>query len=280
MALKGNLRDFTLHQLLNLINLAHKTGELTIASSNGHNQSAYLYFREGKLIHAAWENNPPRLTDVLVQAGKLSADQAQAIGRRSRVGTDKEIGLLLMHSGYLSQTDIIQGVRSYLLETVYQLFTWPGGDFHFEANQFPPDERITVPLNLDSVILEGARRQQEFVKLTNEIPDLDRPLRFVAKPNTSLRSINLSVDEWKFISFINSRNTVRQITAMLGTDEFQSRRIVQRLSSAGLVEMTRPQVVQPELPPEPAEPLPRKPAPGAKMSRGLIMRIIDGIRRR
>jgi len=30
MALKGNLRDFTVTQLLNLINLARKTGTLTI----------------------------------------------------------------------------------------------------------------------------------------------------------------------------------------------------------------------------------------------------------
>ena len=30
MALKGNLRDFTITQLLNLINLARKTGALVI----------------------------------------------------------------------------------------------------------------------------------------------------------------------------------------------------------------------------------------------------------
>ena len=34
MALKGNLRDFTITQLLNLVNLAQKTGTLVIEGSD------------------------------------------------------------------------------------------------------------------------------------------------------------------------------------------------------------------------------------------------------
>ena len=40
MALRGNLRDFTITQLLNLINLAHKTGTLVI--DHWDTVSAYL----------------------------------------------------------------------------------------------------------------------------------------------------------------------------------------------------------------------------------------------
>ncbi len=273
MALKGNLRDFSLHQLLNLINLAHKTGALTVRGENGSSESAYLFFREGKLIHASFEGRPARLTDILVKVGKISPEQATAVRERSRVDTDKELGLLLINNGYLSQNDIIQGVRSYLLDIVYQLFTWHGGDFRFEPNQLPPDERITVPLNLDNVIIEGGRRQQEWEKLREDIPDLDVPLRFADRPNTNLRSISLSVEEWKVISFINSRNTIRQIAQFVTMDEFQVRRVVQGLRRAGLIEMS-----QPAAPPKPD--LPKAPVPGAKLSRGVLLRIIDGIRRR
>ncbi len=281
MALKGNLRDFNLHQLLNLINLAHKTGALTVRSGNGQNESAFLYFREGKLIHASFNAQPPRLTDVLVKVGKISPEQSQVVRERSRVDTDKELGLLLMQYGYLSQNDIVQGVRSYLLESVYQLFTWPDGEFHFEPNQLPPEERITVPLNLENVIMEGGRRQQEWTKLRDEIPDLDVPLRFAQRPTTSLRNISLSVEEWKVISFINSRNSVRQIAKFLGLDDFQVRRVVQGLRSAGLIEMAEGAPIPATAPAaKPAPPPPAKPAPGVKLSRGVLLRIIDGIRRR
>jgi hypothetical protein len=49
MALKGNLKDFSTTQLLNLIHLARKTGTLTIQVPSG---VTTLYFREGKLVYA------------------------------------------------------------------------------------------------------------------------------------------------------------------------------------------------------------------------------------
>ncbi|TAH50784.1 MAG: DUF4388 domain-containing protein [Chloroflexota bacterium] len=278
MALKGNLRDFSLHQLLNLINLAHKTGalsvtpELTANGANGHSAPASLFFREGRLIHAAFDGKSARLTDVLVQVGRLTPEQAKVVRERSRVDTDKELGLLLIHNGYLSQNDIIQGVRGYLLETVYQLFTWVAGDFRFEPNQLPPEERITVPLSLENVILEGNRRQHEWERLRDEIPDLDVPLRFAERPQTNLRNISLTREEWQMISFINSRNTIRQIGEYIGLDEYQVRRVVYGLKQNGLIELAQP--VRAETVP------PKAPLPGAKLSRGVLLRIIDGIRRR
>jgi hypothetical protein len=279
MALKGNLRDFSLHQLLNLINLAHKTGALNLkpeppmnSAANGHAAPASLFFREGRLIHASFEGRPARLTDVLVQVGRLTPEQAQTVRARSRVDTDKELGLLLIHNGYLSQNDIIQGVRGYLLETVYQLFTWSAGDFRFEPNELPPEERITVPLSLENVILEGNRRQQEWEKLRDEIPDLDVPLRFSERPGTNLRNISLTREEWQVISFINSRNTIKQIGEYLQLDEFQVRRVVYGLKQNGLIEMSQPVRAEPLVN--------RAPLPGVKLSRGVLLRIIDGIRRR
>ena len=53
MALKGNLRDFSVTQLLNLINLARKTGTLTL---EGPNEAAWVSFHEGKLIYAQLGN--------------------------------------------------------------------------------------------------------------------------------------------------------------------------------------------------------------------------------
>jgi hypothetical protein len=44
MALRGNLRDFTITQLLNLINLAGKTGTLIV---DGPTEQAQVCFREG-----------------------------------------------------------------------------------------------------------------------------------------------------------------------------------------------------------------------------------------
>ena len=296
MALKGNLKDFGLTQLLNLINLARKTGALHITRPPA--ALSKLFFREGKLIDANVNGQAPDLTTLLLKLGKINAEQQKAILSRATVRTDKELGLMLMSSGHVNQNDIVQAVRSNLLDTVYLMFTWGDGAFYFEPTGLPAEDRITVPIHLEGVIMEGTRRVQEWEMLQDELPDLDMAMKFTERPNTNLRDINLSVDEWRVISFINPRNSIKQIAEVNKMNEFQIRKIVYRMMSAGLVELThvegaipkrlitRPQTTQPA--PAPAV---RRPAmataggpanvpaaAGSAPNRGVIMRLINRIK--
>jgi hypothetical protein len=239
MALKGNLRDFSTTQLLNLVNLARKTGLLSIMSQAG---SARLYFREGKLIHASIGSVDGHLADMLLKAGKLSAEQAEKIEAQAEMQSDKQLGLALMNAGYVSQDDIVQSVKDYMLDIVYTLFSWNEGEFQFDQNTLPSGDRIAVPINLENVILEGSRRIQESELLQSELPDLNSvALRFTDNPDARLRNVNLSVEEWRVISFINPRNTIKQIAQSNGMDDFQIRKIVYGMLQAGLVELARPE---------------------------------------
>ena len=239
MALKGNLRDFSTTQLLNLVNLARKTGLLMIQGQAG---TARLYFREGKLIHANIGGEESHLADMLLKAGKLSADQAKMIQAQAATQSDKQLGLALINAGAVTQDDIVQSVKDYMLDIVYTLFNWTDGEFQFDQNELPTNDRIAVPINLENVILEGSRRIEESELLQSELPDLNSvALRFTDNPDARLRNVNLSVEEWRVISFINPRNTIKQIAQSNGMDDFQIRKIVFGMLQAGLVELTRPE---------------------------------------
>lgn len=277
MALKGNLRDFSTTQLLNLINLARKTGTLTIHSD----EMAQMSFRGGKLIYAAMgESSNGNLAAVLQRAGKLSAEQARFIEQRAQGTSEKQLGHLLIQAAYVTQSDIIQSVRQNILDTVYKLFTWNDGLFRFDANQLPPGDRITIPIDLESVIMEGSRRLKEWERLQEELPDLDISLRFTDKPDARLRNINLTVQEWRVVSFINPRNTIRQIGKANNLSDFEIRRIVYGLLQAGLIEIV-PQARPAPLTPLPQadkqravpEPKPMEPAVKGSVVRRLINRI-------
>ena len=69
MALKGNLKDFTITQLLNLVNLARKTGTLVI---EGAGDIARLVFREGKLAYAQYSQEDNALASILQRNNKIS----------------------------------------------------------------------------------------------------------------------------------------------------------------------------------------------------------------
>jgi len=271
MALKGNLRDFSTTQLLNLINLARKTGTLTIDTDETLSR---LCFREGKLIYATLDKQDDHLTAMLQRAGKLTAEQASAIQTRIGIKSDKELGLLLINAGYVSQDDIVRSVRTYILNNVYPLFTWSEGKFRFEANVLPFEDRITIPVNLESVIMEGSRRLKEWERLQEELPDLNVALRFAERPDARLRDISLSVQEWRVVSFINPRNTVRQIAQYNNLSDFQIRKIVYGLLQAGLVELIQPEgAARPALPGMPSQARMTMGRPAVK--RGVVERLIN-----
>lgn len=269
MALKGNLRDFSVTQLLNLINLARKTGTLTL---EGPDAIAWVSFREGKLIYAQIGNEDGSLTGILTKAGSISARQAKIIRTHATEKSDKELGLLLINAGYLSQQDILTSLREYILEIVYQLFTWIEGLFRFDANVLPPDEAITIRLDLENIIMEGTRHLQEFELLKEEIPNLEMGLTFVERPDANIRDVQLTVEEWKVVSYINPKNTIRQIAKANKMNELEIRRIVYGLLQAGLVEIIRPEGMP--LPPQ-AQKLPPV---DAKQQSSLVNRLIDRIR--
>ena len=66
-------------------------------------------------------------------------------------------------------------------------------------------------------------------------------LRFTDNPSARLRNISLSVEEWRVISFINPRNTIRQIAKSNNMTDFQIRKVIYGMLQAGLVELVRPE---------------------------------------
>ena len=200
MALKGNLRDFSITQVLNLVNVAQKTGTLVVERTQ---EQVFVSFNEGKLSYAHNGNSPASLTMVLYHAKKLNAAQARAINERSAGMSDKELGLLLINSNYMSQQDIISSLQAYYLNLVTRLFTWAEGLFHFDTALLPPKDRITVRIGLENLIIEGTRKMREYEQLQGEIPSLEMALKFSQRPGINLRNLSLSSDECKVISFIN-----------------------------------------------------------------------------
>jgi hypothetical protein len=195
--------------------------------------------------------------------------------------SDKRLGMMLIEAGYVTQDDILQSVRQYTRDVVFRVFTWSDGTFLFEPNVLPPEDRITVPLRLDSIIMEGTRRVKEWEQLQDELPDLDMALRFTDRPDARLRNINLTVEEWRVVSYINPRNSIRQIAKANNMSDFQIRRSIYGMLQAGLVELVRPVGAETVSAPRPVVSAPppsrtRRPPP---VKRSVVERLISRIKR-
>lgn len=267
MALRGNLRDFTVTQLLNLINLARKTGTLVV---DGPSEQAQVSFREGKLAYARIGQEDNRLAAVLHKANKLNANQYRTIGERAGKMTDKELGLLLINAGYVTQEDILLNLQNYFTDVIRRLYPWVEGLFRFENDILPPEDRINVKLDLENLIIEGSRQLREWEQLQDEIPSLDLALKFTDHPMTN---VNLSMDEWRVVKYIDPKNTMKQIASAAKLSDMEIRRIIYGLIQAGLVEMVRPTTAPLQLNPK------MFPTQDKQEQRTLINKLIGRIQR-
>ena len=111
-----------------------------------------------------------------------------------------------------TQEEILQSLQEYFTNIVKSLFTWGEGLFQFDNDKLPPEDKITIRLPLENIIIEGSRQLDEWQQLQDEIPGLDMALKFIDDASkANLHNVNLSVAEWRVVRFINSKNTIYQI---------------------------------------------------------------------
>jgi hypothetical protein len=237
MALKGNLRDFTLLQLFNLVNLAVKTGSLILETPD---DKAQMAFRVGKLAYASTEKDDASLAGILLRGNKINAAQYRIIRERGTQISDQELGLLLINAGYFTQDDILCVLHDYYIGVVHKMFSWTEGAFYFDENKATPDGRIPVRIDLENLIIDATRMTYEREMLEDEIPSLDMAVKFNDRPGANLEKIRLNPDEWKVVNYVNPKNTLRQISRTLHLSEMEIRRIIYALLQAGIVELIRP----------------------------------------
>jgi len=242
----------------------------------GPNEKVWVSFKEGRLAYAQVGQEDNSLATILFKAKKITAGQHKAIKVRAGSMSDKELGLLLINANYISQQDILNSLQTHFVGIVNRLFSWVEGFFRFENELLPPDDKITVRISLENIIIEGSRRLRELEQLKDEIPSLDMALKFSDRPGTNIRNVNLSVEEWRVVSYINPKNSMHQIARATKLNDLEIRKIVYGLLQAGLVEIVRPAGASRPAPRTP----PRIPATpeNKEEQKSLINRLIQRIR--
>lgn len=238
MALKGNLRDFSITQLLNLVNIAKKNGTLSIDRGT---ETANITFSQGKLANADISGEINRLGKILHNSKIISDAQLSTINNRATKMTDKELGLLLINSGYVTQKEIILSLQNQYVSIIRKLYSWEEGSFHFDHAGKIPQGNIPIKLDLEKIILEGLRQFHQQDQIKDAIPNLDLVIKFTDRPGVQLNNINLNEHEWKIISNIKANRSIKDISKEIEMTDIAIRKVVYNLLQAGLIELIRPQ---------------------------------------
>src|SRR3970282_1184427 len=100
--------------------------------------------------------------------------------------------------GTLAEDDLKRYIQLQIEEAVYHLFTWQQGSFHFDPDQMPDEEGIyLVSIPAEALLMEGARRVDEWSQIEKKIPSLDVVFQLDKSPDESSEDVELTKEQKK-----------------------------------------------------------------------------------
>jgi hypothetical protein len=252
--LEGNLARFEAPDLLTFLNMCRRTGVLVMERPD---QETKVFLREGRPVFATSTKEDLRLGAIVVRLGKVAEVRLEP-ALRQHGGAGHRLGQLLVSEKLLTEAELASCLKVQVSEVLFDTFRWGQGVFTFWDGVPPPASAVTLEMDLQNLLMEGARRTDERGRLAELFPDLGMAVETVANPERVKHSVNMTPEEWKVFFLVDGRRTLNEICQLAGNvDDALTLEIIHNLVMAKFVAVvpappTTPTATIP--PPQPAEP--------------------------
>src|SRR5437879_1111439 len=182
----------------------------------------YIYFDRGRISYASIVNRRDRLGDILVKHDKITQEQLDAAIHRQAKERDKKLGEILVIQNVLTQQELERYMRMQIEESVYYLFTWTQGTFNFEADVRPEQQDFLVSINPESLLLEGARRVDEWGLIEKKIPSFDL-IFLVDRDRLAISDARLTEVQDRLLPLLDGSRDVNQVIEDSGLGALEGR---------------------------------------------------------
>jgi tetratricopeptide (TPR) repeat protein len=231
MAIRGSLSEASLPDVLQLLAMGKKTGCLSVANRQ---QFGTIHFDHGRISHAAIVNRRDRLGDILVKHALISAQALDDAISCQAAHPERRLGDILVAEGHLQREQLHKYLKHQIEEAVYLLFTWSQGTFTFEPDVLPDPQDITASISPESLLLEGARRIDEWSLIEKKIPSFDIVFS-LDRDHLVGGDVQLTAEQDTVMSLIDGRRDVAAIVEDSGLDEFHVGKTLFELATAGFL---------------------------------------------
>jgi len=231
MALQGNLHDFSVNEILQLLGSQKKTGCLVL---EWNTERAHVHVLDGRIISTRTPGMKPDdpLLQFLLKVHRLSDEQ-----RRGLLSIHKESSRdledLLVTGRYLDVEEIKLFIERQILNDLMRVVRWESGTYHFEPKTVWPGQP-NVRLSMEGALIEAARRvdeQKRFVSRfknphdllgVRDLPDPDEPL---------------TEEEKELFGIIDGLHTVTEIVEAAPLSEYEAYESLYRMIDAQWIEV-------------------------------------------
>lgn len=229
MAIKGSLKEASLADVCQLLALGQKTGCLSVADRSRFGQ---IYFDQGRITYARIVNRRDRLGDLLVRDGEIAQEQLDEVLVQQARQPDKRVGELLVERRIITPADLTRYIRMQIEEAIYHLFTWSRGNFFFEVDEKPDPADVVVSINPEGLLLEAARRVDEWSLIEKKIPSFDLVFE-VDHSRLDTAAVALTPEQEDLVPLLDGTRALSEIVDQTGYTEFEVGKALFGLLQAG-----------------------------------------------
>ena len=245
MAIRGSLREASLPDVLQLLAMGKKTGCLSVAHRNAFGS---VFFDRGRISFASIVNRRDRLGDLLVANGLLTREDLDRAITAQAASPDRRLGEIMVSLDLISREELHQHIKRQIEEAVYYLFTWTQGTFTFEPDVLPDEQDFIVSINPESLLLEGARRIDEWSLIEKKVPGFDCVFA-LDRAHLAASNVELTMEQEALLPLLDGARDVQDLVDTSGLGEFEVGKALFGLVSAGFLHRVarRKQVEQPSV---------------------------------
>ncbi|MEO0127760.1 MAG: DUF4388 domain-containing protein [candidate division WOR-3 bacterium] len=234
MPIEGDLKSINFASILQLIAQEKLTGVLKIKKKN---EVVDIGFIEGQITGAFFEKGEKteRLENYLVRSGFIKKNLYEMI-KEIHEETKRPIMNIIIDDKYLTIEEIERIIRFKIQEVIDEVFTWQEGEFKFEQGAvIYPKSLIKIRLNTENIVLESARRFDEWPRIVSQITSPDLVFKKIEKPELKLK---LPEDELRVLSLIDGHRSVNDLIDISGLGKFHTYSCLYHLLTTGQVELS------------------------------------------
>src|SRR5207247_3002656 len=142
---------------------------------------------------------------------------------------DADRGFSYLKNGQMVHASVADMVGE---EAIYALAIWNQGEFQFNPGEEP--ERQTITKSNTNLLMEAARRLDEWRVLSKKIPSVEHVPELQARENRH-EQITLNPQEWMLITRIDGHRSIADIGRALNISSFEVAKILYGMITSELV---------------------------------------------
>lgn len=241
VALHGNLRDFGIAEVFQLIGQQRKTGKLVVGEGD---DSIFLAFDEGRVVRggpASADSDSATLGRQLVRSGLLTREQLADLQNESQRSA-RPLSDLFLATG-LIEIGTLEEVQHLLTrETVFDVIRREDGDFHFMAETVVHETKPENLLGAEQILMDGLRMLDEWQTFAEIVPSEESIFRRIgnlesARALTKADSDSRLGHAERVIQLVDGRLSVRRIIDLSRLGTFDATRALAELRQAGVIDL-------------------------------------------